>query len=205
MTALDDVFLMQFTGVLNGQTIISTFHYTITALNVSTSETVACNRLISFAEQEDGLRDQYLAVAPLNYTLAQISCQKILPARYRRIQTAENLPGLRGTSPVSNVALVIERFGPMANRANIGSLHVPCSPGNAVGGTWDAPTLADATALSIAMTTALEDEDGNIYRPCLVAAWQGVPTPLPTPKIISGTIVHTASRVVRRRTVGVGI
>lgn len=205
MLALDDVFLIQLTGTLNSQTIISTYHYAVTAMNVPIEEVVACNRLLTFITQADGLVDTYLAVAPTNYTMAQASAQKILPQRYRRIQTVIGELGLRGASPVSNVALTIERFGPLANRKNIGSLHIPCSPGNAANGTWDAGTLDVATAHADTMSALFEDEDGNRFRPCLISAWAGVPTPLPTPQLVSGHIVHTASRVVRRRTVGVGI
>lgn len=205
MLTLDDVFLCQTTGVLAGQTIITTFHYVVTAVNVEIDEVTACNRLLLKLTEADGLVDTYLGVAPTNYVMAQISAQKILPNRYRRVQTAINEPGLRGASPVSNVALTIERFGALANRKNLGNVHLPCSPGNAANGTWDAGTLAAADEFAPKLTELFEDEDGNRFRPCLVAAWQGVPTPLPTPQLITGTIVHTASRVVRRRTVGLGI
>jgi len=200
--SVGDRYLVSFVGSLAGQRILSTFWYTNSSLVGFPTADAFYDEIFAKIDQNTELRGFYQGVCPSNYTMEQVWIQKVDPSRVAKKVYTVSYPGqLADASQNPNVAATIERRGAVANRHNVGSLHVP-GPTTVMyvdGGTWKAAYKTLLDGLGGKMIEALTLGSGSIIEPILRYG----------PGTLQFTFISTffsqpTTRVMRRRTVGVG-
>jgi len=205
-----------FRGRLCGQTTMTTFNYAVAEIEAGPvpSNVLAITDFNTAIVVAGNLKPDYMDAMPQNYELVAIDYQWIVPLRYRK-QTI--LFGDFGTNEVdaetANLAGVFTLHGERAGRRFIANKHLPGLAGaDVANGILGGPQLARLTAVK---TQALANVVGGgvtwvpviygryiaPYTKCGVAK-PGQPQLLTT---VTGGDVWDTVRVMRRRTVGVGI
>jgi hypothetical protein len=201
-----DNVLVTFNGEVSGQRIMSTFGYVISSVTGSFDDSALAIAFQSAIAAAGKLEDAYLACCPSNYTRGLMWWQIIRPGRViQRKLTMTSVGNNSGEiADTPNVAAVLLRRGDTANRKNISTLHVPSpTTSNWIdGGKW---TVQALNALNPLCT-----EVGRVY------SLTGGTTCTLSPSILNGPLssnvtpitavsVMETVRVMRRRTVGLGI
>ena len=199
--AVGDRFLLQFSGTLLGQHILSTW-----CLGLSIKASPDYESLGAIINTDlggmDTLLTRYLAAAPSNYTLSEVWFQRIYSSRLYKLKYTNGGVGGTAAARVSNVAQTIERRGAIANKRNISSLHIPLAVDTttvALGELTSAQLiLANAVASASfgqVVTTTGDTLDFVINNDS--AALGGF-------SVIVQAFAQTTTRVMRRRTLRVG-
>lgn len=187
------------------QTILNVLHYrviTVSGVPNTLDEQDAFN--VDFANVAlGGVMDKYKKATMGLQEVVEIRSQFVSPLRFRASKLAVSITGLRGNNDAANQAVVITKRGQFANRRNIGSIHIP-APGE---GDIDAGVLAPA------YKPILEDLAAELEQNITVTTGAGVYEPViysrgPAPdnwQSIDDCLVQDTARVMRRRTVGLGI
>lgn len=202
MAAIGDVMLLSFSGSWHGQRVLNTFYYAITGI-VGAPTNAAFQAAFDTAISAGGnLQAKFLACCPVSYTLTERWIQTVAPLRLVKTINASGSPGSSAApSTTANLAAVITRKGGVANRHNIGSLHVPY--GNAdfgmANGIIGGVQKVAMDALAAQMTQVVTVGGLGTVTPVL---WFK-PSILNVAPIIQAN-TQTTVRVMRRRTVGVG-
>jgi hypothetical protein len=209
MPALDDIYSVTAVGRCIDQTIMLTHHYRLSAFPAGATDITVRDRLIDFMRGDAGGDDiwetPYLAAMPQNYELQFWQVQKVRGTRGAYRQYARGTPGLLAVDArTANVAGVVTLKTDFGGRNQISNKHVGPLPDNAV-----YYTAGSLTALMKGFLTTLQ---GGLLSFCFAAlqGWQFDPVILhKTGPTISNTlttgIVQPTVRVMRRRTVGLGI
>lgn len=138
-----------------------------------------------------------------NVTLVRHSAQKVRPTRFVRVSQLLNLPGtFPGNCTAPNVAAVITKKPIQSKRGLLGSVHVPGLSQEAYLGGTITPALIgslDTLALRIRTVQVLA-VTGVTLEPVLLSAATAF-----APKPVASVEIQSTLRVMRRRTVGVGI
>lgn len=189
-------------GTLNGQQFISLFPFKFTDGDPSADGRATAQAVLAVAMGAARLKAKYAACIVDAVNDMHMYAQWIYPIRYAYIAAAgADFGGLIGeTAFPQNVAAAITKIGAQANRSNIGTLHMPAVPS-----TWviDGLLTPDAvTAYSGLGTEILADivvETGRTFDQVIYHRVNGS---------LSAKVeqfqVQPTSRVMRRRTVGVG-
>lgn len=201
--AAADKVMLTFVGTLCGQRVLNTFPLVVTAITGAPTVADSFDALLAKITAINELKAKFLACCPSNYTLIYIWIQKVYPVRIRKlIYSGAGIGTWDSAANTPNMAGVITRYGEIANRHGIGSLHVPISQGSdtVVDGylTDDIKTPLSALSLKIegfVSTAAPAVTYGHSLFPTPVS---GLPVP------VVDTAVQITARVMRRRTVGVG-
>lgn len=195
------IWLCTFRYNLNNQILLNTFPYQQSS--TPTLDYVAFAQAIVLAMQAPGsLQDSILQSITADCALASITLQPIRPIRYQAVVVAVGQNGQQaGLAAPQNVAQSIERRGVIAARDNIGRIQLPpCAASGIVNGGF---TLLQAAQLQGVATAMMANFASGVpavsLSPVLISK---DPTIVPRP--ITGTTVKLSSRVMRRRTVGVG-
>lgn len=201
-----DVAQVTFVGRHHGQTTMNTFHYRTNDTNSADSsviQTNLANQLRAGVGGGDVLETAFLNCCAQDYTLQQIWVQIVRSVRYAASKIARSVPGnVLVDSNATNISGVITRRAALAGRAFVGSIHMPAVPdtyysNGDISGTYLAALSAMATAsLQVVTDTGLSIS----WLPCLLHRT----APL-TSTFLSTAFVQTNLRVMRRRTVGLGI
>lgn len=201
--AVDDRYLVTYVGTLNGQRIMSTFWYRLDTIFGAPDKGQIMDGMRAQLIVPNGHRQRYLEAAPANYTLKETWIQPIRPTRYVKKIYGDTLLGLWSqNADTSNVAAVIERRGVKASKKAVSVLHMPVSTNVNAMASGDI-TLAYKVTL-IALSAQIESQlvlvGGHIVKPVIdngtaVTAYNEVQSAFPQDTI----------RVMRRRTVGLGI
>jgi len=192
-------------GSLLNQRILSVFHYAVTS---PSTETVVQNEVAQFLAQISNggalsLSTTYTECLPANATLLQVTAQALTPLRYARQKVLKNQMGTQDDTNTPNVAGVITKQTDFSGRRYIGGVHIP------TGGTLsvqDGFLTEDFKAKLFTFAGTMIQQvtivpTGAIYTPVI---YHRPPlTTAPTP-VVAFTVQDT-SRVMRRRTVGLGI
>lgn len=142
-----------------------------------------------------------------------VHVQQIYPNRYRSTVTPINLAGVQAVAcDAQNVCGVIQKYGELANRKNIGSFHLGGLPNNAyTGGSLSATFLGElgAVAAALATTWTVPGLLGATYTPCILNKTKIVVDGKDKFIISGGTPVigctaKSTLRTMRRRTKGYG-
>jgi hypothetical protein len=206
--AVNQKYLLTFVGRLNGQTVLNTFWYDLFTVGPAASVEAVYDVIDAQVFAGGGLQQKFLAVCPDNYTLEQKWIQLIWPTRIMKRVLASNTAGtwLNGAD-TPNLASVITRRAEIADKHSVSTLHIPL-PDPAVilteGVITNAPYLAALQALAAEMKDDLvgPGAPATTLRPVIFNPAQEAP---PSTRYIVQTVVNTTSRVMRRRTVGLGI
>jgi hypothetical protein len=193
-------------GVMFGQTILHVFHYQVTTASaILTVEAESLQIADDISQVGPG---SFLAnlrlIVPVALVYQESRAQGIDPIRYAAQSFTLSLPG-QGSSfaQSANSAAVLTKRTALAGRRYIGSLHLPMDPNNdGVAGVISDPfrvLLLDFAANMLAPLTATVG--GGVYSPVIYHR----PPLLDAPTPIVSIIPQSTTRVMRRRTVGVGI
>jgi len=198
-----DILQVTLVGDLIGQTIMNTFHYGVSTVTGTPTQSAFSAEVLTKLAVAGGFYDKFLGMVPDNYTLSQVWVQFVLDTRYRKSVANPALPGTSGsTSRASNFAAVISRFGGAANRRNQGAVHIP------IGG--DSNFIADGLVTGATLTAM------GVFAPFLFTPLTLATLGTIQPVLIHGTSklnaiplvtaeIQATSRVMRRRTLRVGI
>lgn len=198
-----DIVRVTIVGSLFQQTIMTVLDYKVTVSSLDTIRVVA-NALDAQFDAANDLYDSYRAVTPPEYTHTFTWIQTIRPVRYTKSIFAVDSPGTNATpTKVSNVAAVITKRSESATRRGLGSVHMPIAPtaGGVTNGQIVAPmktllnTLGDKIVLDRTVLAGL-----TTMVPVIVNSAFAFP-----PIEYKDYITQATSRVMRRRTVGLGI
>lgn len=195
-----------FVGRLSGQRVLNLFHYRVlTPAPTTVTPAAELDQLLAILADPGvgSIKGFYLAAVPNNYTLEQITVQGIRPIRLRRQFTPINEAGFGGTATTPNVQASITAVTNFGGRDQVGGQRVPASPTNATGGNWTGPYVSTLGNLASAWKQDVDNVGlGSKYRRVIfhrkqqgVNEWTDIQDMFPQP----------TSRVIRRRTVGVGI
>lgn len=198
-----DVLLVTYKGSLADQIIMTTFHYGMSTVTGAPTQDAVATEVLTKLSAVGGQNERFLNCCPDNYNLDEVWVQFILDTRYRKKVGFPNVGGNFGFQAYgTNQAGVISRFGPAANRRNQGNIHIPIG----ASASW----LLDGKIIPAWRTAA------NLLAPFLYNPQVLATTGTISPILIHGTSklnaiplvsaqVQETARVMRRRTVGVGI
>jgi len=202
-TSLGDKILVTFNGRLLGETVMNTFWYQVSALTGTPNTSSFASALYANLNAGGGLIESFLACCPDNYTLVETWIQFVEPLRVVKSVFLTNESGTWGVdTDTTNLAGVITRRGDLAGRSHVGSLHVPISSD---------PTSIQLGELSGVLTTRMTTLCTDMASS---QALTGVGTANPVLRngplttdvtLINSCFVQTEVRIMRRRTVRVGI
>lgn len=206
---LNSVIEVTYQSRFANQQYMNVLHYAVAAASASPTVTVELNRILDALDTpgEFGILGELLAVLPPNCMLTNITVQGVTPGRTIRQSRVINEAGVWPTAALTgNLGATITKQTDLGGRRFVGSIHVPCLPP-------DAHALGELNELYIAPLLTLKDAmlvpivdpvDGGQYDPVILHRPSALsPTPAPTP--ITAGVVQPQARVMRRRTVGVGI
>jgi len=202
--SVGDIVMVSIVGSLNNQRTMNTFPYRVSAVTGTPTIQSAANALKNSLTAGGGLVPAYIGCTPSNMLINDLWIQVIRPARFRKEVFAINSAGDSGIAAnTSNVAATISRQGELALRRAQGCIHVP------LGTTSDAFEDGVLTPSQKALLDTLASKMNlNIITTGTVVTYIpliGLP-PFGNPTVDTyATGTQTTVRVVRRRTVGLGI
>lgn len=199
--------LVTFEGRLAGQITLSTFWYNIASLGSAANLSQFYNDVNDQVQDADGLADKFALCCPADWAFLRVWVQVIYPIRYAAAKFVNGDIGGDGEALAANHAAVILRRGDLANRKNVSTLHVPLAvvaenvedgilkPGGVK------VKLVDL-AVALLQPISLAGSTPGRMDPIVTNPRNGTP---PTEALLTQAAVMDTARVMRRRTVGLGI
>jgi len=209
MPGVGDVYLVTAFGTWNGNRVMLTHHYKVLGFNPGTSDNDIRASILSAVRDGVGggdvLETPYLACLPDSYTLNWWQVQKVYPERLAYDRASREVVGTNvEAANTMNLAGVITLRGEAANRASISNKHIgPIPDTNAVigAGELQAAYRALLTTLANALVSTIIDIPlGFSAAPCTFHSG-----PVPGSNELKVGAAQLTARVMRRRTVGLGI
>lgn len=201
------VYLVTLNGLLANQRTMNTFTYVVENVPAGGADQIAVYAALeTFFELPAGIINKFLDCCPDNYLLENMTIQAIGPGD--RLVKTTALQALNGTfgfaAETANVAGVITRTTEKAGRSQVSSLHIPVGASSdwMANGVMIPGWITAASALCL----LLDDQIGvvpNLTLDPVIA--HGVEVGDPVPDQIIKAVPQTTARVMRRRTVGLGI
>lgn len=201
--AVGDRILVTFVGRLLQQRTMNTFLYRVASVPPGTDIGVLAGFIYTELNTTGGLASRYLDCVPVNLSLEQIWIQTIAPTRYTKSIFTVGDVGSGGQADTANVQQSITRKGELAGRFSIGGIRVPCATtvDTITDGKLTTSALAALNALAGEMKETLSVASGTAT---LVPQVGTPPAPVNSIDLVD-TIAENTVRVIRRRTVGLGI
>jgi len=204
--SVGDIVAVSFLGTINAQRTVTTLHFRAADASGTATSTLMQN-LITLIRAGGGggdtLETTFLNCCAQNFTLNSIRAQKLSTVRAKFESQNRASPGnVAVDCDITNISGVLTKQGALANRRNIGSVHMPAVPNGYasagdVSGTY--LTLLNAMAAKLTDVQTVAADTVN-YFPVIFNRT----TPADSP-FISSAFAQTTMRVMRRRTVGLGI
>lgn len=202
--AANQKYLVTFKATAFNQVILNTFVYNLTVPGTVGTVDIACDTLKAKLDEPNALFERWQNALPPNVTIDEVRVQCIWPQRVAAISYPFVGTGaFIDEADTANQAAVITRRGELANRRNVGSLHMlaPSGVGSIQSGVIQAAYRSALDSLATQVKTQYtEVVFGTTWTPVLFSKSQ---PSLLTP--IVSTTVQNSARVMRRRTVGLGI
>jgi hypothetical protein len=194
-------------GRANSQVLLTILHYRVSVV-AGTSDTI--QEQVNFlnainATGANSLVNPYLAAVSNQYTMDEITAQFVAATRLRRsTQVVGTAGSLAGNVNAQNVAAVITKRTAFGGRKQLGSVHLGGLPDSSfVLGMVSAAQLALMTTLATALNQTVTPVVGaGSYVPVL---WHRNDAVQPSSDRVTDHTPQTTLRVMRRRTVGLGI
>jgi len=204
LVLVGDQINVTFAGSFAGQTCLNNFGYQVTAIGGAHQVVTTAGEINNKLSVGGGMIDDYAALLPGDYIINELWVQWLRPTRYAKQKFISGVTGANpGNSTSTNQAITITRKGFAANRRNIGGVHIFCVNDDSAmldGEFLAAYKLLAATfAVHMSSTVALFG-DGTIITPSIIPTDPGGAV-IP----VVSTEVQGTARVMRRRTVGLGI
>lgn len=199
-----DVLQVVFESDVFSQRCLNVLHYRVTVASTSDDYAVAAMAVAQrFSSGVDNPGLPLVACFAENVTWVNTTVQRVYPTRNRKVTDAVGLPGtIAADCKASNVAGVITKYTDTATRRGIGALHVGGVPETAYqGGFVQGDYLDRLTALANTLDlTVIVTLETTTVQPVL---WS--PSTPSTTLRVTDAKPQTTLRVMRRRTVGLGI
>lgn len=211
--AQNSVLAVTYRGLLFDQIVLNVLHYQMQSDSTPTDYQTLVGAMMTNIEANNGQRAKYLACVSSDYTLSGIDVQAVYPTRLVAIpHNYTDQEGLydAGAFP-PNVSAVLEKTTQYASRWGRGSVHLPAIPLEAVtGGTLNVEYIQILAELcgNLELGLSLGGVNGTVkpvlYHAATKAKGDKPATDTRITQVLS-VDPRTTSRVMRRRTVGVGI
>lgn len=202
-----DIFLATMHGLFHNQRTMNTWHYRLD--DVQGACTVQdCYAAISeaFRTAATGMIAQFKVCAPNEWSFKEMWYQRVHPVRVQKlIEQLNTGGGSGGPSQITNISAVITRFGEVASRSSRSRLHVPIPPAAVTAGALTFQHAGYLTALAQSCTNLIPVLFNVAVLTPVIWSPMNEDKPFVTNIDVYGAKVETSQRVVRRRTVGVGI
>jgi len=188
------------------QDIQNKFHYAVTEVSgAPQSSLTSFTALDADLIAGGGLLNLMLLLAPEDYHLTGVRYQVISPVRQVSYPIVHTQDGLNTcNTAMCNIAFAITKRGDLAGRRNISTTHVigTSDPSLAQFGKITPAALALAENIAAFMDNAVEFTVGGVDYTLNPVIFHPTDPLNPTP--ITSCIVQPTTRVMRRRTVGIG-
>jgi len=198
-----DVLLITFDGLWHNQRTMTTFHYGVGTLVGTPSYLDFATAVRTAFLTAGGLIPTFLAACPEEYFLNNLWVQTIKPVRVvKTILSVASSGTNEFHSSTANLSTVVTRRGPLANRKNIGSVHVPFAnlDADSSNGTISESLLTILNTFGVQVRRTITMVGVGSITPVL---YNGPTAADVSP--IESTISQLTIRTMRRRTVGRGI
>jgi len=201
-----DILLYTLVCEYQGQRILNTWHLKVTQFtpdNIDYED--AATAILTELSGLGDLIDQLEAITVNAYNYVEHRIQRVWPTRNRTVVQLLGTSGtLLGTGSTVNQAAVVTKYGNVATRYGIGSWHQCGLPASyyTTTGRID-PSAVTALTAAVAMLTAIGDIEGFAGTEASPVLWSHLVPARVTP--IQQVVGQSTARVMRRRTVGVGI
>lgn len=199
----DAIIEVTFQGRADDQVTLSLFHYRLNNAIANSDGTALADQLHTALIAAGSLRALYLACCSNDFTLERMRYQWIYPTRYSAQDKAVGpLAGLiADVMAPSNIAAALLKRTFLTGRRQRGVLHMPGVAVGSIAGsvlTGAAEALYSALGVRVAGTITLAGDE--VFEPVIF----NKQFPVTSPTIQTVDPEHTA-RIMRRRTVGVGV
>lgn len=187
----------------NLQTVMSVFHFKLTSGGSITDGSAALLAMSNAMQAGGGLWLNWVSAISDDLSNGMIYCQWIFPTRYslRSFVPAVASGQVAITSFPQNLAVSITKMSDFGTRRGRGTLHMPGVPNTWVdGGELSAAGLAGYVAIRDDLNDTVVLATGHTLTPVIYN--RSAPGDSIT---ITDALLQPTSRVMRRRTVGVGI
>lgn len=201
---VNTVIEVTYRSTLNSQVCMNVFHYVVTTQSTTVGNLDEVEDFINlFVDNGVGsIRPAYAACLPENLTVVEVLGQPIYPIRYRRVAAGVGEQGLRGQATSSNLQASITKQTQLGGRDQVGAVHVPMTAEDSLNGLVVAGLKANLVTLADRLDSSLTDAvGGGVYAPCI---YHRNDEAIPKYAIITKMYPQDTTRVMRRRTVGVG-
>jgi hypothetical protein len=205
MAGLNNNDIVQFIVVMthDGQTCMNTFKYRVGAPSIAPDyPTAMLQALNGFASSVAAPYQRMLEATSIDVAFDYIIGQVVHPTRRRAFRSIRGEVGnLDSPSLPVNTAVHIERFGLLANRHNTGGIHLTGIPIDLVENSkLTAGALLNYEPVAASLANSFDAAAGStLLQPVLTNRTYGIVN------LVFGSIVQPTVRVMRRRTVGLGI
>lgn len=190
---------------LSGQRIMNTFQYKMTSPPPVDHDYRAELELVAqFIMGTNGLLEDYLPMLPTDMIVDRLTIQPVWPIRQRYMSwtIAQNGTSTFASANTANQAVSIKRTSETVGPRGVGRVQIPVPRTAVVAGLIDpAYITTEAQAMADEMLDPMVTSTPITWEPCLFSVVGGVAGT----GILIGTEVETTARVMRRRTVGVGV
>lgn len=208
LVALGEIWELRLHGSLAGQSIITVQHLRVSAITPPVTNTALNIALQAYTKAAGGFGFTALPALPDSWSGLSVQSQRVFPLTERSANSSStwNVVGAAPGADTANVAQVVTRRTERAGRSEVSTGHLPC------------PTTADAIIageLTVAQKALLTQWLGAQYTTVTLLAgsvslepviWhRGIPPEGRFYSIITSAVIQPTVRVMRRRTVGLGI
>lgn len=202
--AVNDRVLFTIVGRLCGQRTMNTFLYRVSACEADTEQSDFFTALNASMNAAGGVAQRMKGCCPANWRHVESWYQVISPVRFRKLAYPVDAAGLfASTALTPNVQASITRTGDRSGRKYIGGTRIPIGS--------DSFSTADGMItpeLKAALTALTDSMKLNIITAGTVATYipqLGIPKPPALSYDLYDCFAQDTTRVIRRRTVGLGI
>lgn len=196
---------VQYTGRLFQQTVINGFTYVVGVADPTTTVLDELQGIVDYF-QSAGVGDPrlaYLGCLPENVFVNRVSAQQIYPIRSRIVAAFVDYQGTRDPAVTANQASVVTYQTNFGGRDQISSNHFPLSAADCSSANISAALKSNLDLFAeIRRTFFTIPTTQTSMNPCI---YHRSPNANPKTHEITSHVVQDTARVMRRRTVGVGI
>lgn len=199
-----DRFLVTLVGNCCAQTIMNTSFWRAKTVTGNPTIGTVCQDLIDTLQVANSFIAKYLDCMPGNYTMTEVWCQKVSGIRYAKVTEVVNQAGTSGEpADTANVAQTLTRRSVNASRRGVSNMHLLSPTSNQ----W----IEEGQLTAQAKTALQAFADKGILEYTLPG-----PGPIMQPvtqyglgsteySLLQGNDIQETVRIMRRRTVRVGI
>jgi len=199
-----DLMTWTLVGRVHGQRTMNTFHYRARIASSLPTQAAAAAAFDTFSKAAGGLEARLRGCTSQAFAIEERWFQIIKPARFEKIIITGSVAGnLDVAQTTQNIQASITRRGEMGNRKNVGGIRVVLGTSDDVvqngiiepGQVANLELLAQSMEQTVVTAGAVVTWDPLVSMPANTADYVN----------ISQCFVQTTVRVIRRRTVGLGI